>query len=131
MVCNFYPRPPRGGRQAAGGQAAGGAKISIHALREEGDRPAPAGRFKSIISIHALREEGDVIAVNLCNVTEVFLSTPSARRATVNTASSTRPSSISIHALREEGDRKQIVQYKDLDISIHALREEGDLSCSG
>ena len=35
--------------------------ISIHALREEGDRTAIGYRLKGIdISIHALREEGDV-----------------------------------------------------------------------
>ena len=34
---NFYPRPPRGGRLRAGGAAAADEKISIHALREEGD----------------------------------------------------------------------------------------------
>ena len=35
---NFYPRPPRGGRQAKGMDAATPDLISIHALREEGDR---------------------------------------------------------------------------------------------
>ena len=34
-----------------------------------------------------------------------FLSTPSARRATVSSRDSPRTSKISIHALREEGDR--------------------------
>ena len=34
---NFYPRPPRGGRQRLHRQRAGGSAISIHALREEGD----------------------------------------------------------------------------------------------
>ena len=33
--------------------------ISIHALREEGDRAAPMGTRPPDISIHALREEGD------------------------------------------------------------------------
>ena len=37
--------------------------ISIHALREEGDkRPAPCGLLTHLISIHALREEGDPAA---------------------------------------------------------------------
>ena len=35
---NFYPRPPRGGRQAALDVAHQPNDISIHALREEGDR---------------------------------------------------------------------------------------------
>ena len=100
---NFYPRPPRGGRRSApyflrvswiflstpsmrratldGRAAAVFHLISIHALREEGDkspipatpqfgyfypRPPRGGRHAAtltlraqIISIHALREEGD------------------------------------------------------------------------
>mgnify|MGYP007007885765 FL=1 len=36
----------------------------------------------------------------------VFLSTPSARRATRRPASAGRPAEISIHALREEGDQR-------------------------
>ena len=34
---NFYPRPPRGGRQAVQWNAVEVFNISIHALREEGD----------------------------------------------------------------------------------------------
>ena len=57
---HFYPRPPRGGRPFPALRARRGAGISIHALREEGDRrPLPA-------TCAAL----------------TFLSTPSARRAT-------------------------------------------------
>ena len=33
--------------------------ISIHALREEGDRGKSRWDLRSAISIHALREEGD------------------------------------------------------------------------
>ena len=47
--------------------------ISIHALREEGDQT---------ISIHALREEGDTMEGYLKAKESLFLSTPSARRAT-------------------------------------------------
>ena len=39
-------------------------EISIHALREEGDRLRPADRQGAdAISIHALREEGDVVHI--------------------------------------------------------------------
>ena len=79
---DFYPRPPRGGRPLGIGTISPIELISIHALREEGDRklhPEPGRRG---ISIHALREEGDAAQ--------------SLRRR--------RPSRISIHALREEGD---------------------------
>ena len=34
---NFYPRPPRGGRQHSASSQLCVSKISIHALREEGD----------------------------------------------------------------------------------------------
>ena len=56
----FYPRPPRGGRQ----------QTAVQSDRYMG------------ISIHALREEGDVTAVEAGTGSNVFLSTPSARRAT-------------------------------------------------
>ena len=57
--------------------------ISIHALREEGDAEKSATCASSrMISIHALREEGDLaIQPNALHVL-IFLSTPSARRAT-------------------------------------------------
>ena len=56
----------------------------------------------------------------------LFLSTPSARRATYNGSMFTKSFEISIHALREEGDvfRDSLIIIKK--ISIHALREEGD-----
>ena len=57
----------------------------------------------------------------------LFLSTPSARRATRNHGHfQSRTSSISIHALREEGDNKKGTEVEQERISIHALREEGD-----
>ena len=81
--------------------------ISIHALREEGDhiQPGLAGDF-CVISIHALREEGDPNCIEHHAESGIFLSTPSARRATLCEVSDTRDlAGISIHALREEGDR--------------------------
>ena len=59
------------------------AKISIHALREEGDRRlGAAAQVGEGISIHALREEGDLVPPPVVNDPAEFLSTPSARRAT-------------------------------------------------
>ena len=81
--------------------------ISIHALREEGDPRGPYLRADGAISIHALREEGDTDCGDVEWPSGVFLSTPSARRAT-RTSRLARPSiSISIHALREEGDLRR------------------------
>ena len=56
-----------------------------------------------------------------------FLSTPSARRATVPGGTWEPLGDISIHALREEGDDKIVIFDEATYISIHALREEGDL----
>ena len=78
------------------------------------------------ISIHALREEGDLMTkIEKCTVsnfyprpprggrrlglprsltTPIFLSTPSARRATRHCPRPRLVKIISIHALREEGD---------------------------
>ena len=57
---NFYPRPPRGGRPGHPDQSIQTWKISIHALREEGDyHQCEESRYLDKISIHALREEGD------------------------------------------------------------------------
>ena len=80
--CNFYPRPPRGGRRVISPDSRMQIPISIHALREEGDRAKQYERAECRISIHALREEGDSTAWMEQTDTEIFLSTPSARRAT-------------------------------------------------
>ena len=101
----FYPRPPRGGRRSISLRGLLLMGISIHALREEGDQQAAARVVVAVeISIHALREEGDPagrdphnrtcdfyprpprggrrFTVRPVKVSGVFLSTPSARRAT-------------------------------------------------
>mgnify|MGYP005878987021 CR=1 FL=1 len=102
--CDFYPRPPRGGRPAQLARASAAEAISIHALREEGDRcrtrqrsrrpyfyprPPRGGRL--------LRQANELCEVNFYprpprggrpsdapprDSCAPFLSTPSARRAT-------------------------------------------------
>ena len=63
--------------------------ISIHALREEGDAGARLYRAGGrSISIHALREEGDVFVFHSLRPMSLFLSTPSARRATSSVSTS-------------------------------------------
>ena len=60
-------------------------------------------------------------------MTDKFLSTPSARRATFCGGSGGSGWPISIHALREEGDAYEPFHLREkIEISIHALREEGD-----
>ena len=59
--------------------------ISIHALREEGDLDfIHSVADVVLISIHALREEGDPARSVASTLSRVFLSTPSARRATAD-----------------------------------------------
>ena len=59
-------------------------------------------------------------------IANLFLSTPSARRATAAAVCRSLQFVISIHALREEGDRCPAGSGLRESISIHALREEGD-----
>ena len=81
-MADFYPRPPRGGRLCNAWSHGVAIGISIHALREEGDHTT---------------------AICLRRVSK-FLSTPSARRATMVHQAPCGGFRISIHALREEGD---------------------------
>ena len=79
---NFYPRPLRGGRLSMRLSLCLAPTISIHALCEEGDFWLVIGHHLLTISIHALCEEGDAFMVSLTFCRLLFLSTPSARRAT-------------------------------------------------
>ena len=103
-------------------------EISIHALREEGDQERLLHSTRKYISIHALREEGDFAEWKRMGYSVKFLSTPSARRATLFAPLGFVLRAISIHALREEGDLLYLHRIEvPSTISIHALREEGDL----
>ena len=101
--------------------------ISIHALREEGDIPhlsSFVNRF--FISIHALREEGDGrSSTRICSNT-LFLSTPSARRATCNSARVSGASVFLSTPSARRATRCTMSEKATHRISIHALREEGD-----
>ena len=127
LICDFYPRPPRGGRRF-------GVRLMSVAFRYFYPRPPrggrrhrhPGHRGRLPISIHALREEGDARPdVSLRSPGNFyprpprggrppsgyyrgwfpeFLSTPSARRATSGMRWHPAGGGISIHALREEGD---------------------------
>ena len=123
-------------------------KISIHALREEGDSGKMLTPGLISISIHALREEGDHHGAGHLRQPENFNPRPPrGGRPTTGFSSTTglyfnprpprggrrsqcqrrgRRNSISIHALREEGDKRELAYTAAWNISIHALREEGD-----
>ena len=125
----FYPRPPRGGRPESliiinskfeflsTPSARRATKccrcccqytsISIHALREEGDRwrwSAPPQRYNFY---PRPPRGGRRVGHNRESVRRAFLSTPSARRATDRTFAFSIRYNISIHALREEGDPRR------------------------
>ena len=127
---NFYPRPPRGGRRTLYHKSSLTMR-DFYPRPPRGGRPGAhrhSGRYDAI-SIHALREEGDYASRSLSLSVILFLSTPSARRATSSRKQAAwfrnyfyprpprggRPplwrslrasAKISIHALREEGDSK-------------------------
>ena len=73
---NFYPRPPRGGRRRRNQHPHRTGQISIHALREEGDRSQNTRFTAKCISIHALREEGDAAASSLARLMDDFYPRP-------------------------------------------------------
>ena len=101
---NFYPRPPRGGRPERNFKIA----LMDEFLSTPSARRATTGgagrKPTKSISIHALREEGDRDSETSGSRTTKFLSTPSARRATPQWSLNRLFIFISIHALREEGD---------------------------
>ena len=104
----FYPRPPRGGRHAS-------RRHRQHRANFD-PRPPRGGR---LCVCHLL--------ILLC----IFLSTPSARRATSESA---RAASALIFLSTPSARRATYTSashWRDIDISIHALREEGDLLSMG
>ena len=105
VVRDFYPRPPRGGRPEVEYYNGFKGKISIHALREEGDVSSGDGVVAVGISIHALREEGDRSCRGFCRRTcRNFYPRPPRGGRPGLFVEAVRIIKISIHALREEGD---------------------------
>ena len=100
----FYPRPPRGGRPPYLTAICSGIMISIHALREEGDSVSSCLVISSGYFYPRPPRGGRRNGVKKVGSGIVFLSTPSARRATSPIVASYHVTDISIHALREEGD---------------------------
>ena len=150
---HFYPRPPRGGRLTRSRGCAQRQQISIHALREEGDayingttstasyfypRPPRGGRPESVdATVEAIKflstpsaRRATLSSLMMKTTVTRFLSTPSARRATLGGVGEQMSMLISIHALREEGDVRGSSHGRFDSISIHALREEGDMLCT-
>ena len=172
---HFYPRPPRGGRRQ---RSCTNLCIKQFLSTPSARRATTAQLHQSLhqaISIHALREEGDHRPVRFRDCPQnfyprpprggrhallgvvfiklVFLSTPSARRATavghvvldyvrfLSTPSARRatPAGVlarwSIRFLSTPSARRATDQCRKvvriMQISIHALREEGDVGGLG
>ena len=79
---DFYPRPPRGGRPFKYVAPVAGALFLSTPSARRATSLSTMSRMNHAISIHALREEGDRPGVLHIGHTFQFLSTPSARRAT-------------------------------------------------
>ena len=101
---DFYPRPPRGGRRHRPCPDCGAFRISIHALREEGDAGPTVVPPTTMISIHALREEGDQLSHHSPSMTANFYPRPPRGGRRCYATHVCVQFIISIHALREEGD---------------------------
>ena len=101
LISYFYPRPPRGGRLKLFGKCQN--KVNFY------PRPPRGGRHRG---------------QQARGVTNVFLSTPSARRATQQDVEVGCHVGISIHALREEGDasRFPLVRPASLFLSTPSAR---------
>ena len=145
----FYPRPLRGGRRCDRCLEAADAWISIHALCEEGDRTDRAVQPDQRDFYPRPLRGGRHCIFHIPVTLHAFLSTPSARRATVNALESMLgPNDFYPRPLRGgrllaghrasspyyfyprplRGGRRVHGQLDVLPpfISIHALCEEGD-----
>ena len=150
--CNayFYPRPPRGGRLQHFYIFNRLRNISIHALREEGDRqrrrqrtahwnfyprPPRGGRPSTKAAPTPARyfyprppRGGRLAHSGLRTFNAKFLSTPSARRATRDTLMPLLRLRLFLSTpSARRATNKKIINHYYFNISIHALREEGDL----
>ena len=108
---DFYPRPPRGGRPTA----LTAARTTVEFLSTPSARRATGVsvgyRIDTIISIHALREEGDRHRNAQQGDHVNFYPRPPRGGRPQKPPQEAPPPEISIHALREEGDaylRKEV-----------------------
>ena len=102
---NFYPRPPRGGRRSAV-RGATWRIFYFYPRPPRGGRPLAVWPLLAVaifLSTPSARRATLLRSPSVC-ISKLFLSTPSARRATKPLAPPFYFFIISIHALREEGD---------------------------
>ena len=148
---HFYPRPPRGGRPVHRTVLLFCWIISIHALREEGDRQLQQGT-NTVANFYPRPPRGGRHSVGQFQALHGnFYPRPPRGGRPKSHSSCWSCRVISIHALREEGDNQDktyLISHitflstpsarratagrgksrPAFQISIHALREEGDVS---
>ena len=123
---NFYPRPPRGGRHTYSKAFSRKSYISIHALREEGDLATPPSTNSPLIFLSTpSARRATLTAPASASAAGLFLSTPSARRATHSRSPHGDVFQISIHALREEGDFTSLPLYELLKLNFYPRPPRG------
>ena len=147
---DFYPRPPRGGRPLDLVTIGADDDISIHALREEGDRPTNLplilpNRFLSTPSARRATQHVGMqrkrhkdfyprpprggrpwaVLPKLCTGHDFYPRPPRGGR---RQAPSSSPYLENFYPRPPRGGRRHLTfsQFTTLVISIHALREEGD-----
>ena len=101
-------------------------RISIHALREEGDILLAQTRSGKSYFYPRPPRGGRLVVVVVGDVEMLFLSTPSARRATEIDKNQRRTKIFLSTPSARRATASRDVQARHLVISIHALREEGD-----
>ena len=102
--CEFLSTPSARRATSCAGHQIAETRISIHALREEGDAMCVAFSSAKAYFYPRPPRGGRPDHSKPASSEAQFLSTPSARRATACWAAARVPALISIHALREEGD---------------------------
>ena len=149
-VQGFYPRHPRGWRQALGFVADKYKRVSIHATLAGGDAykaevPYPLSGFLSTppsrvatkniykidkykeVSIHATLAGGDEKMPLIVFQTLLFLSTPPSRVATNGILALAGIEDVSIHATLAGGDITVKALQQGRSVSIHATLAGGDV----
>ena len=123
----FYPRPPRGGRPTRAAATGSTEPISIHALREEGDKSALSQKRteRAFLSTPSARR-ATMLSEAETELSSAFLSTPSARRATNLIQWRKIPMQFLSTPSARRATAECPIYYWYKEISIHALREEGD-----
>ena len=127
----FNPRPPRGGRLGLRYEGDNAKVFQSTPSARRATSKIPAVCMSEKISIHALREEGDCLSRRRLQGPWNFNPRPPRGGRPGRPTNLITRQQISIHALREEGDTgAHRTSSGPEGISIHALREEGDGSGS-